>query len=282
MCLLIVLLVGGTLACNGPRENKERGDVIARYQDAVLYQDDLNHFLTDSITGDDSIRFAGQFIREWLRGQAISETASQEIPGLENKLATQVERYKQSLIEHEYTQWLISQNDDKFEVSELEIINHYNKFHQNFISRAPYYQYFYLKTPKSKQYKVATQMRSPEQSDIDELIEWAVDNAAEYKLDSTYVGETEIDRLSDGFYFGNIRRASKTTMYPYQHNEGDTTYYDFFRMLDVIDEGDLMPLSLCRDRIITIIRNQRKNALIEQTKSNLLQQAEAANKITIY
>ena len=117
---------------------------------------------------------------------------------------------------------------------------------------------------------------------IDELIEWAVDNSKEYKLDSAYVGETELERLQPGFYFGNIRRASRTTLYPYQHQEGDTTYYDFFRMLNVIKEGDLMPISLCRDRIITIIRNQRKNALIEQTKANLLQQAEDANKITIY
>lgn len=281
--LLLVLLLGTCLAgCNVPGEKDGRGDVIARYQGEELYRQDLNHFLPDSLIGDDSVRFANQFIRRWSRGQAIHEEATREITGLEAQIAPQLEKYKQSLIEYHYTQWLIEQNEDKFSVAEADIENYYNKFHENFISRANYYQYFYLKTPKPNQFKVANLMRSPEQEKIDELIEWAVDNATEYKLDSSYVGETEISRLSAGFYFGNIRRASRTTLYPYQHQEGDTTYYDFYRLMDVIKEGDLLPLSLCRDRIITIIRNQRKNALIEQTKGNLLQKAIDAKKITVY
>ncbi|MEM7373463.1 MAG: hypothetical protein AAF587_32855 [Bacteroidota bacterium] len=282
LLLLVLLLCGGMAACDVAREKEGRGDVIARYQSEELYREDLNHFLSDSLKGEDSVRFARQFIRQWLRGEAIDEEAKREITGLEAKIAPQLENYKQSLIEHHYTQWLIEQNEDKFAVAEADIENYYNKFHENFISRSAYYQYFYLKTPKPNQFKVANLMRSPEPEKIDELIEWAVDNATEYKLDSSYVGETEISRLSPGFYFGNIRRASRTTLYPYQHQEGDTTYYDFYRLMDVIKEGDLLPLSLCRDRIINIIRNQRKNALIEQTKSKLLQKAEDAQKITVY
>ncbi|MEO1448996.1 MAG: hypothetical protein AAFV07_05670 [Bacteroidota bacterium] len=275
---LLVFIAMCFVAC-GPRVPDPGSAVVVRFGDAVLDQQGLSYYLPDSISADDSIRLAQQAIERWLRAQAIKAEAIRIMPELEDELEPAVAHYEQTLIAQAYEQWLSTQNEGQFEVSETDIQNYYTKNPDKFISREPYYQFFYIETPLSNQYKVVTLMNSRDPESREELITWAKENASEFKLDSSYVDEEEIDRLSEGFYFGNIRNASRNTSYPYQHKEGDSTFYDFFRLLDVIKPDELMPLSLVRDRIIAIIRNQRRQTLVEQSRASLIQQAKAAGKV---
>ncbi|MEM7659241.1 MAG: hypothetical protein AAF399_24180 [Bacteroidota bacterium] len=266
----------------GP-EPLDRGQVVASFGDKDLYTEDLNAFLPDSLRGEDSTRAVGGFIDAWVKREAIAQQAMGEMGPVAAEIEARVDAYRQALIENEYAQLLIDQHSEKFIVSESDIENYYNKYPEKFVARTNFYQYFYVKTAKAYQYRVVTLMRSNEEEKRQELIEWSTENASVYKLDSAYVTEETLMSVSDGFQqFGDIRRASKTTPYPYYHREEGVTYYDFFRMLDEIKPGEQLPLSLCRDQIINIIRNQRKEALIDQSTANLVQQAKLAKQVTIY
>ena len=256
-------------------------DVIASYGREDLLREEVDFFKPDSLIGDDSIRFANQYIESWVEMQAIKEEALREIGQLPEDLKFKLRHYENQLIAHEFANWLVEERVD-LTVTEADIRDYYSKFPDKYVSTANYYQFFYIKTEKPGQYKVVNLMRSKESEKIDELIEWAEENAVEYRLDSSYVSEPEIERLSKGFYFGNIRRASRTTVYPYSHAEDGDTYYDFFRLLNVIEVGDQLPLELCRTRIINSILHQRKNTLVKQSRADLVKKAKAGRKVEVF
>lgn len=275
---LLVFLSMCFVAC-GPKVPDPGAAVVVRFGDAVLDQQALSYYLPDSVSAEDSARLAQQAIERWIRSQAIKAEALRLMPDLEDELEPAVAHYEETMIAQSYERWLSDQNQGQFDVSETDIENYYTKNPEKFISREPYYQFFYVETPLPNQYKIVNLMNSRDPESREELIEWAKENASEFKLDSSYVDEAEIERLSAGFYFGNIRNASRNTSYPYQHKEGDSTFYDFFRLIDVIKPDELMPLSLVQNRIIAIIRNQRRQTLVEQSRASLVQQAKAAGKV---
>ncbi|MCB0836279.1 MAG: hypothetical protein KDD99_06395 [Bacteroidetes bacterium] len=279
--LVVLVLYGLISGCNQNQGRPAKEDIIAKYNQEVLLREEIDFFIPDSLSTGDSTLFAQKYIDEWVESQVIREAALKEVSQLDNKIKYKLKAYEYKLMEHEFASWLIEDKSDRLEVSEADIRNYYNKYPEKFVSGEPYYQYFYVKTKLAKQYNLVNLMQSQDREKIDELVEWSKENAEEYLLDSTYVPEAELTRISDGFYFGNIRRASKSTTYPYQHNEGDTTYYDFFRLIDDVNAGDIMPLSLVRDRIENILRNQLKNTLIEKTETDLIQQAKAAKKVIV-
>ena len=115
-----------------------------------------------------------------------------------------------------------------------------------------------------------------------ELLDWAKENAVEYRLDSSYVDDVELERITTGFYYGNPRRVSKSLVYPYQVTVEEVGYYNYYRLINIIEEGDLLPLRICREKIRNINLNQRRNSMIEQMQNNLVQQARSAEKYVIY
>ncbi|MDX2249057.1 MAG: hypothetical protein SF052_19875 [Bacteroidia bacterium] len=277
---LVLLLI--TLNACGGSAGPGKGDVIARFNKELLLREEVDYFTPDTLKGEDSIKYAQKYIEEWVRTQVIAEEAMREVDDLETKVDYKLKMYEKKLMENEFAAWLIQEKPDLLVVSDAEIRNYYNKYPDKFIAQEEYFQYFYISTKIERQYQLVNDMKTDDPQKIKELISWSATNAADFRLDSTYVPGVELDRIAKGFYFGNIRKASESTVYPYAHTEGETTFYDFFRLLDVINPGEQLPLSLCRDRIINIILNQRKNTLVDQTESNLIQQAKAAGKVTYY
>ena len=276
LCLCVLQLS----SCeNGRNPGK---DVIASYNSEQLLREEIDFFLPGSHNTEDSAKYAEQYVEKWITLQAISEQARKEVKGLESKVNFQLKSYEYQLMGHEFADWLIKDKAIMFKVNEAEIQGYYDRNPEKFVSGRTYYQIFYVKTDKPNQYKVANLMNSQDPQKLEELLTWSRENAVEFRLDSSYVEEAEMEKLSQGFYFGEIRRASKSTTYPYQHKEGDTTFYDFFRLLNVIKPGDALPLNIVKEQIISIIQNQRKNTLIHQTESNLVKQAKASKKAKVF
>lgn len=282
--LLIVLILTAGYGCAGHAGSEEGGDLVATYgRHASLYRGEVDAFVPDSLQGSDSARIAGQYVAQWIRRQAVAEQAHLQIPDLEARLRYRKRAYEQSLIEQEYQQYLLSQDPSRFEVGPVEIKRYYEAHPDKFVAQTNFYQFFFLETPKTnQQYKVVNLIRSNEAEKIAELLLWCKENATAYKLDSSYLEAGALEPLSDGFYYGSLARASRTTPYPYTYTSGDTTYLRVFRMLATIEPGDRLPLGLCEDRIAAIIRNQRKRALVEAEEAKLVEQAKAGNKIRRY
>ena len=223
-----VVMLLSMIACSGNSNIPGKGDVLVRFGKETLLREEVDFFMPDTLAGEDSANFAGKYIEEWISNQAVAEQALRDVEGLENGVKYKVSAYENKLIEFEFMKWLIQEKQSMLVVSDAEIRNYYKKFPDKFISREPYYQFFYIKTSLERQYQLTNDLKTTDAEKISELITWAEENAIEFRLDSSYVTDPEIERISKGYYFGNIRRASRNTVYPYAHKEEDTQYYDFF------------------------------------------------------
>jgi len=275
--LLVFLLLSLFQACKQGGET-EQSEVIATYGESKLRVSELEYFLPELYSEEDSSRYAEQFIRKWLRQQVVKEAAGRAIQDIEEKIQPQLQDYESTLMEQQFAKWLIDTHPEKFEVSKGDIRNYYNQFSDKFISEANYYQFFYIKTTKAAQYWIINELKEGNAKDIQELIEWCAEEAQTYKMDSTFRNEGELLDLSQGYYFGNIRKANVGMVYPYQQQEGDIISYCFFKMLSIVKEGEIKPLRMVSDEIELIIKNQRKQALINQTIARLVEEARATNK----
>ncbi|MEO1805227.1 MAG: hypothetical protein AAFU33_10465 [Bacteroidota bacterium] len=268
-------------SCNNQKAGT-KSEVVATFGERSLFRQELDYFIPDSVSMADSARFAKEYIEQWIEDRAVDEAAKRTILGLDEEIQPKVDAYAHTLREQSFGQWLIGQNADKFQVSEADLREYYLKFPEKFESNEAFYQFFHLDTKLDRQYQVVNQMGAKDQETIDELIAYAAESADSYKLDSTYVNERALMEYAQGYYFGNIRKAVKGNVYPYAHKNNDTTYYDFFKMIDVIDAGETMPLVMVKGQIKLIIQNQRKQALVEQYIARLVQEAKATQRAKVF
>lgn len=289
LALCCLCLLSG-LGCGGD-EPMADGPKVATYQDRNLHLGEVRFHLPDSMATEDSLRLAEKYVQSWIESQAVREKAERVMPDLESRIRYRLQAYERSLIEQEYARYVLAQNEDKLKVSEAEVRTYYEENPEKFKSRTSYYQFFYIKTELSGQYKVGNLLRSNDTEKIQELMTWASENAVEYKLDSTYLEAAELERIGEGYYFGDIKRASRGTVYPYGHREKKAAegeeetetvmYYDFFKMIDVIEPGELLPLDMVRQRIELLMRNKRKQTLIDQHFKDLARQVQAGGQAQI-
>lgn len=266
------------LACNGNDDNGA-SDIIVRYRQHTLSRAEIDYFIPAEVNTADSALFAERYINEWIKGHAISEYARSRIDGLKESLSYKIKSYESDLISHAYSNYLSVENKDVLKVTDQEILSFYEQNPDKFISKNDYYQFFFVRTESYSNQDVVPRMRSNDPDRLNELRSWALDNALDYRLDSSYVREPELERVGEGFYYGNIRRVSRSTAYPYQLRRDGKNYYNYFRMIDVVKPGDRLPLRVCADQIRNILTNQKKNDLIEREQAALVEQARAAKKI---
>lgn len=269
------------VACGG-NGSSAKSDIIVRYRQHNLSRAEIDQFVPNVTSGEDSSRFAERFIEEWIRGQAVSEHARSRIDGLQDQISAQLREYERDLVRHAYAQYVVEQNAAELQVSETEINTYYSENPDKFTSDTEYFQFFFVRTKEYSNQQVVPLMRRNDEEKLNELREWVRQNAVEYRLDSSYVTETELQRVGDGYYYGNIKRSYRNTVYPYSLKIGEDTYYNYFRLLNTVKPGERLPLRICAPMIRNILYNQKKNTLIEREEAALVQQARSAKKIKRY
>lgn len=275
--MFTVLLLGG---CKGFfSKTDSTSPVVASYRDNSLTLNQLNNYVPEGVSLEDSIRYSKYYIDQWVKEQAISDVAMKEIPDLENQIEFKVNDYRRKLVLNEYTSFLIKQKLDTA-ISKNRIREYYRIERKNFTSQEMLFSYFYIVVGNKSITGLKSMMRSDEEEELANLLTWAGENSLDYKLDSHYVDEAEIDLISKG-YFGNLKKSRIGKLIRWNGvKQGQQRKY-FFKLLDIVDVGEPLPLSLTEDRIRSILLNERKIKLIESTDEKILQDARQRNFIKI-
>ena len=262
--------------------------VVAKYKDETLTSDMLGHHIPKNASAKDSTRYAQLYIDQWIKEMVIAEKARKVVEDLDKKIEYKVDDYRNKLILDEYRDWLLSQNADTT-ISEDEIRNYYDLNKRKFISPTDLYSYFYIAMANisDSDYSKATNMiGSSRLSEINQLKDWCDERLGNntvryYKLDSSYTTETEVRNIQQGFFVdlvnskdGQVRRWSGAMT-------GQNRRY-LYKRLDLVQEGEVMPLRLARAKIINILKNERKIRLIEGKEKELVADAKAGSQVKIY
>lgn len=280
--LLIFAALGLLCACGS--QVTDDSPVVARYKKQELTQNQLDYHIPSGLGDKDSSRFARNYIDQWIKEQVIAEKSIEVNPDLEKEIEFKVRDYRQKLLVHEYRTHLIEKDIDTV-VIESEIREYYNSNQSKFLSNEGLVSYFYLavaNTDKAQVSQVKKWMDSDVPSDIESLRKWTSQgNALEFKLDSLFKPNSELDRLAKGF-FVNLKNAPIGQLITWNGvKEGERRKY-FFKKLSIANAGEPLPLSLTRDRIKQILLKERTLTMIEKREKELVDDARSSKKIFYY
>ena len=276
-CLIIGLLVMS--GCSGSFNHQGKTPLV-EVGDAFLYKEDLDAALPVGIHDKDSVRFAEDYIRNWVEDVLLYGKAEGNIPDNE-KIDQQVAAYRRALIMHTYQEELVRQKLGN-EVSEEEIEAYYEAHAAQFLAEQPYIQGLFMKVPVQTRNlnRVRNWYKRNTQDAIDGLEKFSIAHAVSY--------EYFYDRWRpvSEFALKMPLEALETDMDYLKRNKNvevrDTVYCYFLHVEQFLPKGDLLPLEYAKNEIKEMIINLKRVAFINQMKNDLYREASENNDIIYY
>ena len=276
-CLIIGLLVMS--GCSGSFNHQGKTPLV-EVGDAFLYKEDLDAALPVGIQDKDSVRFAEDYIRNWVEDVLLYGKAEGNIPDNE-KIDQQVAAYRRALIMHTYQEELVRQKLGN-EVSEEEIEAYYEAHAAQFRAEQPYIQGLFMKVPVQTRNlnRVRNWYKRNTQDAIDGLEKFSIAHAVSY--------EYFYDRWRpvSEFALKMPLEALETDMDYLKRNKNvevrDTVYCYFLHVEQFLPKGDPLPLEYAKNEIKEMIINLKRVAFINQIKNDLYREASENNDIIYY
>ncbi len=276
-CLIIGLLVMS--GCSGSFNHQGKTPLV-EVGDAFLYKEDLDAALPVGIHDKDSVRFAEDYIRNWVEDVLLYGKAEGNIPDNE-KIDQQVAAYRRALIMHTYQEELVRQKLGT-EVSEEEIEAYYEAHAAQFRAEQPYIQGLFMKVPVQTRNlnRVRNWYKRNTQDAIDGLEKFSIAHAVSY--------EYFYDRWRpvSEFALKMPLEALETDMDYLKRNKNvevrDTVYCYFLHVEQFLPKGDPLPLEYAKNEIKEMIINLKRVAFINQIKNDLYREASENNDIIYY
>lgn len=276
-CLIIGLLVMS--GCSGSFNHQGKTPLV-EIGDAFLYKEDLDAALPVGIHDKDSVRFAEDYIRNWVEDVLLYGKAEGNIPDNE-KIDQQVAAYRRALIMHTYQEELVRQKLGT-EVSEEEIEAYYEAHAAQFRAEQPYIQGLFMKVPVQTRNlnRVRNWYKRNTQDAIDGLEKFSIAHAVSY--------EYFYDRWRpvSEFALKMPLEALETDMDYLKRNKNvevrDTVYCYFLHVEQFLPKGDPLPLEYAKNEIKEMIINLKRVAFINQMKNDLYREASENNDIIYY
>jgi hypothetical protein len=274
-----IIFIFALASCN--KMNKSVAEKpVARVYDMYLYPIDLDRHIPEGVSQEDSIRIARRLTEEWVREKLLLNRAEQYLSDEQKDVKTQLEEYRSSLLTFKYKQKLLAQNLDTI-VKEEEMQTYYDSNSSNYILDNDVVKVNYVKVPiNSPQISdVRRWYRSEQPEDLDNLEKYCINYASNYMIH----GET-------WFRFINLIEATPLKVdNPSNYLKtnknieiSDTSYFYFIHIIDRVQEGQVAPLELVKDDIISVIINKRKIKFIEDLENSVYNDGLAKNKVEIY
>ena len=278
--LNILFSLLGIILINSCDFKENESKKLARINDEFLYLDDIINEIPINIKGEDSITFVKNYIQNWLTNKLIVKKSEELIPNNLIKVDKKIEKYRSSLISYEFEQFYVSRRLDT-NITTYEILDYYNKHTDDFILNDYIIKCLYLKTSKNspilKDLKKYYLLKKDD--DIDNLTKLSQKNIELfYYNNEEWVFFDELLKQIPIEINNKINFIKKEKIRYFE--KGDFIY--FVNIYDYRIKDGKSPLSLEKEKIKSILLNNRANELRKELKSNLYNDGIQNNIIEIF
>ena len=265
------------LSCQPSKVRHEGRLPVAEVNGEFLYEEDVRRALPLDLPHEDSIRYAEDFIRNWVEEVLLYQQAERNVRSTEH-IEQMVSAYRKSLIIEDYQQQLISQNLSE-ELTEEEMLKFYNDNKVLFVLKEPALKGLFIKVPKTA-------------PDLADLKKWyrnnddaTLEKIEKYCFRNAVIYEYFYDRWMPLSDLEGKLKASNNLRNSLKKNENyETTDEEFCYLLhvaDVVPEGSTKPFELARAEIADLLGNYRQVSLIKQVKKDLYEHAVETGRVKL-
>jgi len=276
LCSMLALLV----SCDAIRDFVHDGDVVAKAGQHKLYLTDLQDYIPNGISPEDSSRLADQYIRSWAAEQLYLDMASEQLSKSEKDVSKELEAYKSSLLRYRYEQRYVNERLDTT-VSRMEIEDYYDAHADLFTLDVPILKARFVDIMgDSPNYEtIRRKMSSSKYEDIAEADSLAYSSALRYvDWSDRWVDAVTLAR-EFGIDYGTMLSRLSGSYIEVREERGDVK---LAYILETRRAGTPAPLDYCEDRIRDIIISSRKHQLLTTLEQDLLKNALSKDNLIIY
>lgn len=257
-----------------------RGEVVARAGDHKLHLSELEKYIPQGVSSEDSTKLARQYIDAWAQELLLLDMADEQLSPAEKDVSKELEDYRRTLLKYRYEQLYINQRLDTLITAE-EVNSFYKENSALFRLERPIVKARYLLIPAdSKSIKnLRKLMSSEEEADVMDAANLASTTAIKY-VDQA---DTWMDALSlareMGIEYQKLLSGIRNQFMEYTDENG---ILHLAYLAEQVPEGKTAPLEYCEDRIRELILSARKHTLEESLEQDVLEDARKNNKYVIY
>lgn len=257
-----------------------RGEVVARAGDHVLHLSELEQYIPQGVSSEDSTKLARQFIDAWAQDLLLLDMAEEQLSPSEKDVTNELEDYRRTLLKYRYEQLYINQRLDTLITTE-EVNAFYKENSALFRLERPIVKARYLLIPAdAKSIKnLRRLMSSEDETEVMEAVSLASTSAIKY-VDQA---DTWMDALSlareMGMDYQKLLSGIRNQFMEYTDENG---ILHLAYLTEQVPEGKTAPLEYCEDRIRELILSGRKHTLEESLEQDVLEDARKNNKYVIY
>ena len=276
LCSVLALLA----SCRAVKDFVHDGDVVARVGQHKLYLTELEAFIPNGVSPEDSANLADQYIRSWAADQLYLDMASEQLSKSEKDVSRELEAYRNSLLRYRYEQRYVNERLDTT-VTRNEIEEYYETHDDLFVLDIPILKARFLDIMEdSPNYETIRRMMSSNKyEDIAEADSLAYSSALRYAdWSDRWIDAVTLAR-EFGTDYGTMLSKLSGSYIEMREDRGDVKVA---YVLDTRRAGTLAPLDYCEDRIRNIIISTRKQKLLTTLEQDLLENALSKENFIIY
>lgn len=264
------------VSCKKNPVNHGSKSLLVEIDGNFLYKEDLQAALPFGISGTDSITFADNYIRNWIKDILLYDKAKNNIPN-SNEIDVLVENYRRSLIVHAYQQELIKQRLPG-EIPEQEILDYYNQNKQLFLLNYSLIKGLFIKVliTAPQLDDVRDWYKTETYEAVEKLEKYSFLNAVNYRY---FYDKWMLTSEVLGYIPLNIPEPEKYIREKRQIEWKDNEFYYFLNVSEFCEKGEVEPYEFARAEIKDMLLNMRQVGFMEEIKDGLYEQAEKRNKI---
>ena len=276
------VILGGMLflaGCSQGVDHKGKTP-LAEIGQSFMYKEDLQADMPAGISGEDSIRFVNEYIRNWAEDELLYRKAEGNIPD-DVSVDELVASYRRSLILHIYQEELVNQKLGNT-VSAEEIEQYYSQNSELFRADQPYIRGLFIKVPVNvpKIGNVRVWYKKNSQEAIDMLEKFSIGNAVHYEYFydrwlpvSDFSAKIPLKAIDSDFDYLNRNRNVEVK---------DSAYCYFLHVENFLPKDEQLPLEYAEKEIKEILINLKRVEFIKQVKKDLYDEASEHNDIIYY
>ncbi len=275
--LLIVILIFA-LSCKNKSVVEEKP--LARVHNKFLYKSEMKSLFNSTISKEDSIVVARNYINDWIKKQLLVQKAELNLNEESKDIEKQIEDYRSSLLIFKYKQELIKQKLDTVITSE-EIENYYNEYSGNFILNFNIVKALYLKISKEAPGidKIKRWYKSTDAEDLSRLEDYCYQYATKYDdFNNSWIPFNNL-LIEIPTNIGDQERYLKYNTYI---ETEDDLYYYFVKINEFSLKSTIQPLEYAKSKIKSILLNKRKFTFLEELENSVYNDALNHNEFVIY
>jgi len=265
------------ISCSG---NNERGELLARVNEAELYENDLKHIYQGFLTAEDSAALKSDFILSWIDEQILVQEAMNKESIDQDEIERKTESFKNDLLISKLEEALVNERLDTV-ITEDEVETYYNEHQSEFELNDYLVKVLYLKisTDAPDIDKIAQHYKLNKEEDVEQIDIYAKIYAKNYYYDpENWIYFDDLLKEIPLHDINKDRFIMKRSKVRFE----ESGYYYFLNIIDYKLKNTISPISFERNNIKERIINMRVRKLREDLKNEIISNAKNSDNVTIY